>query len=291
VRVGDAAERAPVADRALAAPRVVQDAAPIAPADAGVRRAVPPPGGAGWPTPRWLCAGPIASIGRNRGGSSITFKLRFEGGGKAAFKPDQEAGFSRFRAELAAYRLSELLGYGRVPPSCERALAASVLKGAAGEDPEYRERLERELRVTAAGMVRGAAILWVDGIRELDLRPRNVPDHRMARQLSDMIVFDELAGNWDRWSGGNVFTDEAGTELVLIDNAAGFGPIGRDRRRRMDAVLAHATRPSPALLTALAELTAQSVSGALEPAGYGARQVHEVLERRDRILARGLLTR
>ncbi|MBI2896657.1 MAG: hypothetical protein HYY06_24075 [Deltaproteobacteria bacterium] len=254
-----------------------------------------PPGVAGrdpvagtgrWPVPAWLCSGAVGTVSRNRGGSSITFKIRLAGGGRAAFKPDQLAGFSRFRAELAAYRLSELLAYGRVPPSCERSVQGAVLVAAAGDDVEFRERLGRELRQTGTGAVRGAAILWVDGIRPLDIRPADVPAHPLARELSEMIFFDELAGNWDRWSGGNVFQDATGKELVLIDNAAAFGPIGPERRSRMDAVLDRAAAPSERFVAALRALSRSAVATELEAVGYGQAQIDGVMERRDRIIAR-----
>jgi hypothetical protein len=238
-----------------------------------------------WPVPPWLCAEDVAAVVRNRGGSSITFRMRMASGGKLAFKPDQVAGYSRFRAELAAYRLSERLGYGRVPPSCERAFGSGVLANAGGADEEFVQRLTKELRVGPGGRVRGAAILWVDGIRPVELFPGQILGHALQTPLSDMVLFDELCGNWDRWSGGNVFTDAAGQALVLIDNAAGFGPIGEERRAKMDRVLDRAVSPSPGMLAALGRLTRQDVAAAL--AGiYGDEVVDAVMSRRDRLLAR-----
>jgi hypothetical protein len=255
------------------------------PSPAGAVPAAPRAAGH-WPAPEWLCRGAVRAVKRNHGGSSITFKLTIEGGGRAAFKPDQEAGFSRYRAELAAYRLSELLGYGRVPPSCERTLGAQSMMAAAGTDDPFRARLGRELRVGSGGGVRGAAILWVDGIRPLDLFPGEVPRHPLVQRLSDMILFDELTANWDRWSGGNVFTDASGGDLVLIDNAAAFGPVGAERRARMDAVLDRAVSPSPAFMDAMVALTREGVTLALAEVGYGEAQVNGVMDRRDRLLAR-----
>jgi hypothetical protein len=182
--------------------------------------------------------------------------------------------------------MSELLAYGRVPPSCERAIPGRTLVAAAGDDAAFRERLDRELRATGAGSVRGAAILWVDGIRPLEIRPTDVAAHPLARQLSEMILFDELVGNWDRWSGGNVFVDAPGEELVLIDNAAAFGPIGLERRNRVDAVVESAAAPSERFLTALRTLSRPHVTRELEAVGYGQAQIDGVMERRDRIIAR-----
>jgi hypothetical protein len=239
-----------------------------------------------WAVPAWLCGENAGTIVRNRGGSSITFRMRVASGGKFAFKPDQLSGTSRYRAELAAYRLSERLGYGRVPPSCERSFPSGTLANAAGADDEFLDRLRRELRVTDGGRVRGAAILWVDGIRSLEVYPGQVAGHALEPALSDMILFDELCGNWDRWSGGNVFADESGQNLVLIDNAAAFGPIGDERRARMDRVLDLARAPTPAMLDALARLTRDDVAAALAGTGYGDAVIDAVIARRDRMLGR-----
>ena len=44
----------------------------------------------------------------------------------------------------------------------------------------------------------------------------------LARELSTMIVFDAITGNWDRYSGGNVGLDASGKHVLFIDNDAAF---------------------------------------------------------------------
>jgi hypothetical protein len=85
--------------------------------------------------------------------------------------------------------------------------------------------------------VRGAAIYWVPVLRDsLIDRPREierwsswlrqgreVPADQRARaeEISTLLVFDFLTGNWDRWSGANVPMDAAG-HLIYRDNNGAF---------------------------------------------------------------------
>ncbi len=66
------------------------------------------------------------------------------------------------------------------------------------------------------------------GVPELD-------DPERAAELSDMIVFDYLTINVDRWGGYNVnvLTHGPGGPLIFLDNGAGFSP-GPPRRTLMD---------------------------------------------------------
>ncbi len=61
--------------------------------------------------------------------------------------------------------------------------------------------------------------------------------------LSDMILFDFLTLNYDRWGGDNtnVLTRGAGGPLIFLDNGDGFSP-GPARRSLLDARLAPLSR-------------------------------------------------
>jgi len=41
-------------------------------------------------------------------------------------------------------------------------------------------------------------------------------------EISTLVCFDFLTGNWDRWSGGNVGLDKATGRLLFIDNDGAF---------------------------------------------------------------------
>ncbi|MBC7171206.1 MAG: hypothetical protein H5U40_02200 [Polyangiaceae bacterium] len=85
-----------------------------------------------------------------------------------------------------------------------------------------------------------------EGLEALDPRRRRAeaspePAERAA-ELSDLIVFDYLIQNVDRWGGGftNVRTRGANGPLVFLDNGAGFWPD--PRLPLMEARLRHLER-------------------------------------------------
>jgi hypothetical protein len=73
-----------------------------------------------------------------------------------------------------------------------------------------------------------------------------------AAELSDLIVFDYLIQNVDRWGGGftNVRTRGPGGPLVFLDNGAGFWP-NEQRLPLMEARLRHLERFRPSTVLAL----------------------------------------
>jgi hypothetical protein len=74
-------------------------------------------------------------------------------------------------------------------------------------------------------------------LRRRNLRPEPDKDDRPA-ELSDLIVFDYLTRNIDRWGGdnGNVLVRSDTHALVFLDNGAGFEP-GDAQPQLMDARL------------------------------------------------------
>jgi hypothetical protein len=167
-------------------------------------------------------------VGRqNVGSTSVNFHLRLAGDIDAAWKPRTSTHGETYRAEIAAYRLNRMLGLSRVPPAVSRSVPRSALHLA----PTSPVIAERDLTV------RGAAIYWVPVLRDsLIDRPREierwsswlrqgreVPADQRARaeEISTLLVFDFLTGNWDRWSGANVPMDAAG-HLIYRDNNGAF---------------------------------------------------------------------
>jgi hypothetical protein len=163
------------------------------------------------------------------GSTSVNFYLDLTGDLDAAWKPCYTDHCERYRAEIAAYRLNRLLGLTRVPPVISRVVNRASL------------RLARNTTVPIvfdrADNARGAALYWVpvmrdsmiDDAREIERWTRwlrqgdTVPPDRSSRaeDISTLLVFDFLTGNWDRWSGSNVPMDPAG-HLVYRDNNGGF---------------------------------------------------------------------
>lgn len=221
-----------------------------------------------------LAEGAVAEVERGSGGRSLAFRVTLEDGTRGYFKPEQTFTGTRWYAEIAAYHLDRELRLGRVAPVVGRTLPWGALEAAAGDDPRVRElRIgedgnlrgafvwwvpdrptplelppgwERWLRIEGEpdaispfqrpGEYRRAraedgAVAAPAGAPEPDLPTR-------PAELSDMMVFDYLAHNVDRWgtNNTNVRTVGPGGPLMYLDNAASF-TLPSPRIAQMDARL------------------------------------------------------
>lgn len=188
---------------------------------------------------------------RSVGSTSVVFKVPLDGGLTAAFKPETKKHGSRWRAEVAAYRVSRLLGLDSVPPSVPRAAKMSALFASARSATAVK-LLKEQCLPREDGRVPGAMIAWVPGLSRLPLeidplwsasrewlsvlppvRPlekrlpaaagRRVREAKvLAPQISTLIVFDHLIGNRDRWSGHNVLLDVTHTRVIFLDHNLAF---------------------------------------------------------------------
>lgn len=220
----------------------------------------------------------ITRILRGRGGRSVAFRVELEDGTSGYFKPEQAISSTDWRAEILAYHLDRELGLGRVPPVTGRKISHGRIEAVmratdpsrlseivVQEDGTVRGSLmdwipgavpelplgsgwERWIRIdpppavtpfqrarTYAAQASGQATLPPPPIGRAASAPDR-PDR--PAELADLIVFDHLAHNIDRWGGGfaNLRTRGRGGPLVFLDNAAGFSPY-RARIGFMDARL------------------------------------------------------
>lgn len=168
------------------------------------------------------------------GSTSINYRCDLAGEIDCAYKPRSSTHGEAYLAEIAAFRLNRLLGLNRVPPACSRVVQRSVLRLPA----------DSPVTVERDGSIRGAAIFWCPVLREsrIDqerernrwtvwLRQRGTladTDRGRAEEISTLIAFDFLTGNWDRWSGSNVPMDATG-HLIYLDNNGGFSEPFGDR--------------------------------------------------------------
>lgn len=209
-----------------------------------------------------LASAPPTQIERGSGGRSLAFRLTFEDGSRGYFKPEQTFSGAHFSAEIAAYHLDRMLGLGRVPPTIGRRLPWAPLRAAAGGDARVSEAVVRDGEVCGSisywvperlvpirlglgweSWVRFAAAPAVSPFQRArvyaaqasgatslpepaeTLRAESAPDTSdRAAELSDLVLFDYLTENIDRWGGDytNVRTRGPGGALVFLDNAAGF---------------------------------------------------------------------
>ena len=199
----------------------------------------------------------------------------------AAYKPSSKRGPSRYKGEIAAYRLATALGLPNVPPAIPRSFPlAGLLAALGGKDTDAGGLLAREALPDEKGEVAGALIPWIPrlGFLALEAEPLlgewkgwlgasgEVPaDKRsVAAQVSTMIVFDYITGNWDRWSGGNVGHDAQSGTVLFIDNDGAFyetpprGPLA-DQKKRLEAV----ARFSRSFVGRLRALDAKALAAAM----------------------------
>ena len=97
-----------------------------------IRRSPPSRRACSWACPTNCCWGgcapsAIARVKVNRGGSSLSFRVDFADGSRAAFKPAQTNLQTIPRKEVAAYRLNRLLGMNAVPPALPRDVSREEL--------------------------------------------------------------------------------------------------------------------------------------------------------------------
>jgi hypothetical protein len=195
---------------------------------------------------------PIVRLKLNRGGSSLSFRVDFADGSRAAFKPAQTNLQTVPRKEVAAYRLNRLLGLGAVPPAVGRAVSREdLLAKLHPESARAIPRIRAETIFNPLGKTAGVFSYWIPEIKDSGLDAGEgfresahwliqgsfiPPEKRpLAAQLSDLILFDFLTANPDRYSGGNIKMSPDGSQLYFMDNTMAFflNPEGHARNRQL----------------------------------------------------------
>ncbi len=171
------------------------------------------------------------------GHTSVAFRLKASNGDVFAWKPASKRGRARYRSEVAAFALAQMLGCeANVPRGAIRGISRAALANALAQDPRGKDLFATELREDAT--LFGAAIPWID---HLEFLPLETPEERAvwgkwlggfvpsapsqrqrARELATLFVFDAISGNWDRMSGANIGYDRAHDRLLFVDNDAAF---------------------------------------------------------------------
>jgi hypothetical protein len=222
---------------------------------------------------------PIVRFKLNHGGSSLSFRVDFADGSRAAWKPMQTNMQSVPRKEVAAYRLNRLLGLHAVPPAAPRAVTREeLLEHLHPESVAALPRIKAETVFGPDGRTIGTASYWIPIIKDSGF---DTPDGRkqtqawltigqpippeqlsMAAQVSTLVVFDFLTSNPDRYSGGNMKMSEDGKQLYFMDNTMSFYVDGSGNERNRE-VLFKTQRFSRALYQALDKVTVSNLQRAL----------------------------
>lgn len=260
-----------------------------------------------------LDATPVAHVKLNHGGSSLSLRVEFASGARAAFKPQQIHPQSDPKREIAAYRIDRLLGIGHVQPAKPVRFAVDDL--VAATDPSWHAYTAGRIADEAIahdGYVLGELSWWIPEIRDAMIGGMHAdePDgvalwtsylqvgatipadaRPMVEQLATCVVFDVLIDNADRWSGNNTKVSPDHQTLYFMDNTLSFSTFtfGHDANlsvlRRIQVFPRH-------LVDQLRGLSLEAITSALDvgedPAGLGPllapAEIRAILARRDHLL-------
>jgi hypothetical protein len=203
-----------------------------------------------------LGAAPVTHLKLNHGGTSLSLRLDFANGARAAFKPQQTHMQSDPRLEIAAYRIDRLLGIGHVPPAKPGTFTMDELVAAV--DPDARTYVTGRLldEITAKdGVVHGELSWWIPEIRDQTIghwrvdEPDGItlwtsylhphvtipPEVRpIVEQLALCVLFDVLIDNADRWTGYNTKGSPDKRTLYFMDNTLSFSQFTFGHKNNLD---------------------------------------------------------
>lgn len=241
----------------------------------------------------------IAQAKLNKGGSSISFRLEFTDGSRAAFKPEQINPQTVPRKEVAAYRINRWLGFNAVPPATMRTFHRADLIGKLPPEAAFLgRRIEAETTFDAEGFTRGEVSYWIPIILDSHLDTldnvlvwwrwmtvgEEIPPDKVGlmQQLSSLLLFDLLTNNSDRFSGGNLMTSKDGRVLFWMDNTFGF-QIEPEGHLRCRTYLFRCQKFSRKTVAALRRFDLAALKQALapEPGVLSAAEMASVIARRD----------
>lgn len=254
----------------------------------------------------------VAHLKLNHGGTSLSLRLDFANGARAAFKPEQIYLQSDPRREIAAYRIDRLLGIGHVPPA--KSVVIPVAELLEATEPSYRTYTEGRLEdegIIRNGTLRGELSWWVPDIKLAKVGPyrvdekegevlwtaylqagANVPDDArpMVEQLSAVILFDVLIDNPDRWTGSNTMATPDQRTLYFMDNTLSFSSFELGHESNLKPLYRIQVFPRR-LVQRLRALTLDSLHAALavpadDPLGplLDDGQLRALLTRRDHLI-------
>lgn len=259
-----------------------------------------------------VATSPLTRVKLNHGGTSLSLRLDFASGARAAFKPLQIHPQSDPRREIAAYRIDRLLGIGHVPPA--KSAAFAITDVIAAIDPAGRpyagSRITDEA-IVRQGQLIGEVSWWIPEIKLVKLGGELIDDPEgqaqwttylqagaelpvelrpMLAQIAAVIVFDVVIDNSDRWSGNNTEGSPDGALLYFMDNTLAFSTYTIGHATNLAKLYRIQVFPR-GLIGALRMLTRERVEAALggEDDLLGplltAAEIRAIISRRDHLLA------
>ena len=191
-----------------------------------------------------IAATPLVKAKLNHGGTSLSLRLDFASGARAAFKPLQTHPQSDPRREIAAYRIDRLLGIGHVAPARSAAFAVSdVIAALAPASRELGAARINEEAIARKGMLVGEVSWWIPEIKLVRMGGHLIDEPEgqalwtgylqagaaipaelapLLAQIATVILFDVVIDNSDRWSGNNTEGSPDNRTLYFMDNTLSF---------------------------------------------------------------------
>ena len=242
------------------------------------------------------------------GTTSVVFKVELGDDSLIAFRPRTRSHPGGWLAEVAAFRIARALGMDQVPLAAIRRMSRTAITGRF--DESKRDRLpdiDRSIVWDGESRAVGVAVPWIPRMRDLGFESGEgvetwatwlsangtAPDSahaNLARDMSMLLTFDYLIGNFDRMSGGNLKSNESGTRVVIRDhNLAFVSPMPDAQRAATLRRFTRVERFSRSQVAALRRLNAASLSLTLDNADDpdGVRGHILTAEQQADVLARG----
>ncbi len=216
------------------------------------------------------------------GTTSTVFRMGLIAPIDAAYKPMAKARMRGYRAEVAAYRLARLLGMDNVPPATIRGINKEQLsRSLVSKQFRQLDELVGRIKWNKINWTRGAVIYWIKDLQKLELETPNwtkrwhvwlkpggaIPgdQRKLAADISSMLAFDYLIGNWDRFSGGNIARNAEATRLYVRDHDAAFAaPLPERLHTRVFDQLRRVQRFSKRFVAAIKALRAEDLHHAFD---------------------------
>lgn len=257
-----------------------------------------------------LAAAPLKRVKANQGGTSLSLRLDFANGARAAFKPEQTWPQSDPRREIAAFKIDRWLGIGHVPPA--KSAVFTIKEMLVAVDPPLRMAIARRLEdegIVRDGALHGELSWWIPEIIDMKMNGKLIDDMEeipvwlnylqpgaavpaelrgQLQQIATCIMFDVLIDNADRWSGWNTKASPDNTILYFMDNTLSFSNYSQGHNANLAPFYRMSIFPR-GLVAKLRALTRADLDTVLgnDPV-FGKLltpiQLHAVMQRRDHIL-------
>lgn len=238
---------------------------------------------------------------------SLSLKIRLKPGGKAVFKPLLRHDFRALK-EVAAFRVAKCLGLNNIPPSTLKKVPLPRIQRLVEiSDVNVAAALNERAAQDSTGSLPGAVIAWIDGLDDQGIqslggnqamfqllsRSGRAANPILAHDAAQMVVFDYLVGNWDRFSGANFFLTPDQMGLVWLDHNNSFARLSEGQLERLERVLRKMEWFPADLMERIEKLVVSDIKECLaeEPGNedyplLDESELQRLLERRRTLLAR-----